>query len=359
MTDLSKTKLTRIQGLSDSLSELTSAISSINNQLTTLSSNLTALDNNAVHKTGNENISGAKFFSSTIFSTRDYRLLERRGRDNKTVATLETKDVENNNALYLFCFSDNGDQNANLSLFYNNGNPSAILNNFVIPAGDNSNKIATTEWCYDYTKSTNLVHRTGNEDISGTKKFLENLLLSVPNNDKLILIDPRVDCSSDTGTDTFNTIIFRDGANNNYANVAVQNMADGGNRLRLWVSNKKSDGTSVSEQLWIKALKDGSFQTYAPHCTNGNSILTTKEISTGNNYALLGNGLIFQWGSELTSSTDHEVVLRKPFTTKSYFATCLDTSSGFNYAISDHSTTSFHIKSTSSGRNVRWFAVGF
>ena len=38
-------------------------------------------------------------------------------------------------------------------------------------AGDNSTKIATTNWCYDPAKSTNLVHRTGNETIGGTKTF--------------------------------------------------------------------------------------------------------------------------------------------------------------------------------------------
>lgn len=39
------------------------------------------------------------------------------------------------------------------------------------PAGNNSTQIATTAWCYDPTKSTNLVHRTGDETIGGTKTF--------------------------------------------------------------------------------------------------------------------------------------------------------------------------------------------
>lgn len=43
------------------------------------------------------------------------------------------------------------------------------------PAGDNSTKIATTNWCYDPAKSTNLVHRTGNETIAGTKTFTSTI----------------------------------------------------------------------------------------------------------------------------------------------------------------------------------------
>lgn len=39
------------------------------------------------------------------------------------------------------------------------------------PASDNSTQIATTAWCYDPTKSTNLVHRTGDETIGGNKTF--------------------------------------------------------------------------------------------------------------------------------------------------------------------------------------------
>ena len=45
------------------------------------------------------------------------------------------------------------------------------------PVGDNSFQIATTEWCYDPTKSTNLVHRTGDERIGGSKTFTSTFAL--------------------------------------------------------------------------------------------------------------------------------------------------------------------------------------
>lgn len=44
------------------------------------------------------------------------------------------------------------------------------------PAGDNSSQIVTSEWCYDPTKSTNLVHRTGNEDIFDVKTFYDAII---------------------------------------------------------------------------------------------------------------------------------------------------------------------------------------
>lgn len=229
----------------------------------------------------------------------------------------------------------------------------------LIPVESTTDTKATSLQILKNWLSSFFVGKTGSENINGEKTFLNGIKIKMGNNDKLFLVDDRIDCSSDVGTDTFNSIIFRDSKGFTYANIAVQNMMDGGNRFRFLVGNKKSDGSQVQEQFWIKALKGGGFQTYAPNCENNGSILTTKEISKSNNYALLGNGLILQWGALTTSSTNEEVLLKKAFSTNKYFAVCIDTSTGFNYAVTDHLTTSFHIKASSANRSVRWFAIGF
>lgn len=55
------------------------------------------------------------------------------------------------------------------------------------PSGDNSTQIATTNWCYDPAKSTNLVHRSGNETIGGTKTFLPDSRTIYLKDDETIL----------------------------------------------------------------------------------------------------------------------------------------------------------------------------
>lgn len=238
-------------------------------------------------------------------------------------------------------------------------NVEEVLPDSIIPVGEATKTKSMLISQLKNWLSSFFVGKTGNENINGEKTFLNGIKIKMGNNDKLFLVDDRIDCSSDVGNDTFNSIIFRDSKGFTYANIAVQNMMDGGNRFRFLVSNKKSDGSQITEQFWIKALKQGGFQTYAPNCENNGSILTTKEISKTNNYALLGNGLIMQWGNLTTSSTNEEVLLKKAFSTGRYFAVCIDTSTGFNYAVTGHTTTSFHIKTSSANRSVRWLAIGF
>ena len=131
-----------------------------------------------------------------------------------------------------------------------------------------------------------------NNSFTGTNTFYKSMHLIQANNDKLYLKDTRVDTSSETGTDTFNTIIFRDKNDFNYANIAVQDEADGGKRLRLFVQNKLADGTTKSEQIWIIVEKDGNVVTYAPRpvdSSNGTNIAVTSWVRklfallTGNN----------------------------------------------------------------------------
>lgn len=124
----------------------------------------------------------------------------------------------------------------------------------------------------EYARADSVVDLTSNQTIGGGKTFTDEVILEQGQNDKLFFKDTRVDVSSETGTDTFNTIIFRDKNNFNYANIAVQDEADGGKRLRLLVQNKLTNGTTKSEQIWIDVEKNGNVVTYAPTpATNSNT----------------------------------------------------------------------------------------
>lgn len=175
-----------------------SANSSDNNIATTAWVNTTG--NNVVHRSGNETIGGEKTFTSTTraekssegyyqttikntaitvgtapTSNTGYQLIlnDSSGTTNGRIGNLTIYYKTNGNCeTYLSAYKPDGtvSTNATLGVVYPaSGNPYAYAP--TPPEEDNSTKIATTNWCYDPTKSTNLVHRSGDEIIGGTKTF--------------------------------------------------------------------------------------------------------------------------------------------------------------------------------------------
>ena len=133
---------------------------------------------------------------------------------------------------------------------------------------------------------------TKNQTYSGTNTYNKPIYLIQGNNDKFYMKDTRVDASSATGTDTFNTIIFQDKNGFNYGTVAIQDEADGSKRIRFSVTNKLTDGTTKADQIWVRVKKDGTIDTYAPKPTdnsNDTNIAVTNWVRklfallTGNN----------------------------------------------------------------------------
>ena len=156
-----------------------------------------ALDSEAVHKNGDEEINDAKTFTGILKTSNNYPMVEisnteiEKGTlptENKYCGLLfEDKNGDGQVPTRLgdivYSINANGDSktafkawnfsgsgSAGISIIYpSSGNPYATAPTPDI--GDKSTKIATTEWCYDPAKSTNLVHRTGDETIGGNKTF--------------------------------------------------------------------------------------------------------------------------------------------------------------------------------------------
>jgi len=161
---------------------------------------LRSADNSAVHKAGTEIITGQKTFTiypvineSYSSSNRDERIVNYWSNvklaNNELLPSESTfagfHSFDGNNFEYSTVFSridDNGTVHSGLWVHHPNGTAAEMritqssdgTTTTYAPtpsAGDNSPQIATTNWCYDPTKSTNLVHRTGHEEIDGSKVF--------------------------------------------------------------------------------------------------------------------------------------------------------------------------------------------
>ena len=147
-----------------------------------------AKSTNLVHRTGDETIGGNKTFTQNVV-TQDAKPVQK----YTTSSSAEEYTLDNARAL-----RSNGDnwffigaqKNKNTGSYYQrmgiwndtNSDYAAINVGWTSsgtkftdaptpPAGSNDGNIATTAWCYDPAKSTNLVHRTGDETIGGTKTF--------------------------------------------------------------------------------------------------------------------------------------------------------------------------------------------
>ena len=170
---------------------------------------LTNVDESAVHKSGAETITGSKTFNSyVIFNGNNtfngYNRFVNQDLAMKSEA-LDRTDATQEGYLH-FAFKDKNDvemahvktslKNKNvtldlsvvnavdpigykgLSVIYNSSTDTVTTQAQTPAAGNNSKQIATTEWCYDPTLSTNLVHRSGNETIAGNKTFTNNVTVN-------------------------------------------------------------------------------------------------------------------------------------------------------------------------------------
>ena len=151
--------------------------------------NSTSGVNNIVHKNGTETISGVKTFTDIVNikditydlfdSTASSRYLYFRDKSSHSTGWVETRinhdGVEGESRLRLFAqtYTDNTfttTKSANIDVVVKpDGTTYATAP--TPAAGDNSTKIATTNWISDATKSTSIVHRNGNETIDGEKTF--------------------------------------------------------------------------------------------------------------------------------------------------------------------------------------------
>lgn len=244
--DVSLIPQNRVENLISKLSEIENNIGNIGTDIT----------NNVVHKSGNETISGEKNFTNPISITTPAN--EARFITTFTDVALDTnpttnvfngfKSVDSNGVEFANCNcsyntagrigsnfyvtrNDSGTSVSGTMGIYIDKNGTSAYTQAPTPAsGDNSTKIATTNWCYDPAKSTNLVHRSGDEVINGKKTFTtcirkttstswENIISMTGNNFPYI---------AGYSTDNDTALALCTLHNGNWCNIEIHNNGTGG-----------------------------------------------------------------------------------------------------------------------------------
>ena len=135
---------------------------------------------NIVHRTGSEDITGLKKFkgSSILHIDRNgTNYTEVMTEDNGTRTGGFRNINDNSNTTYMYVTNEDGTSiKGTIAISYDAETDSVFTNAPTPVAGSNSVTIATTNWVADPTKSTNVVHRTGNETINGVKTFTSNVV---------------------------------------------------------------------------------------------------------------------------------------------------------------------------------------
>lgn len=198
-------------------------------------------DQEVVHKTGNEPIEGEKIFTSNITVS-----------NPNGVSIMQCVDPANtnNNAKIQYYVGDNSASFANVQ----NGSTiggiridnSGYAYSIKPPvAGDNSNEIATTNWCYDPAKSTNLVHRSGSETIAGTKTFL-------PDSRTIYLKDDETILANNPSVDRYPCrFIWLDKNNIQLGYMQIYEYTNGNRNVGIGIRNKQNT-TFHALSVWVE-----------------------------------------------------------------------------------------------------------
>jgi len=182
----------------------------------------TAGVNNIVHKNGSETITGIKTFTENVYSknvsyalfdntssSKYINFLDKNGRNSGWVENRINHDsITGESVLRLFAqtWTDNTfttTKSANIDVVIKPDGTSYATAPTPV-AGDSTIKIATTEWVANPAKSTNVVHRSGNESIDGVKEFKQVLRVRYPEPTAAVINSGLTD-TIDTSTPRTNT----------------------------------------------------------------------------------------------------------------------------------------------------------
>lgn len=204
--------------------------------------------------------------------------------------------------------------------------------------------IATVGWVNDPTKSTNVVHRNSDEDISGRKTFTSGgHTLMIRRSATADWTDIKTEKADGTRTGGFRNILM---GTDNETNMYVT--SNDGSTI-LGAVSVSTDGTNS----WAKA----------PASDVINSIITTTGIlKSKNGYVKLGNGIIIQWGiTPAITSNGQFVNLPTAFSSTNYSVVATMNYSGGSDRCSCHSfeTTGFKMTVAAGGYQYNFIAIGY
>lgn len=363
------------------------------------SEDLYAFDNNVVHLTGDETIGGIKSFTDNLI--RQVNSLDFSGfRVQNTQVTKGTTPSQAVGGQYVFQDSSgitlssrlggietsydrngvittrilacqpvaNSTTYASISVIYpSSGNPYTACPTPTLNSSDDgySGQIATVGWING--SNSNLVHKSGNETIGGTKTFSYDPYITnaAP---RLYLNDTSQTKGTAPSASDWSAVNFNDVNGNTMGRCRQRYDADKSNRVELQVYKANSSSDTDFAYLGVEYMENGNPNTYAPASDVINSIVTTVNKSKGTNgYFKLGNGLIIQWGRKSYVSPDPQsVTFPTPFTSTnykvvgSYYYNDNVTSGQDQISIASQTTTGFTFYMTNStGRSVNWIAIGY
>lgn len=340
---------------------------------------------NVVHRSGDETIDGVKTFNNTVLSynplnafnslnknitrgtaptSKQEGFLTRTGdKYNTNLAGIYyMHTIENENSLSMLVYDptkSSGYDQAFLRLGYGG---SGAYTQTVKPANNGSQSsanIATVGWVNDPSASLNVVHRSGDESVSGTKTMLaQRFIFGATNLGSYKEIEVRAEDGSKrlgllrftNGTDGITRsveISVVDNTNSNRGGVKVGINSNGDTYATAPRPKEDRNDNSIATTAWVRTLINNS----------------SDVVESGENWVKFKKGLILQWGVGAKGATT-SITLPKPFTTTSYSVICTSTSpNGFVYApsVDTKTTTSFiiHCYAGASERDTMWFAIGF
>lgn len=312
-------------------------------------------DSNAVHKTGDETISGDKTFQTDILykkSTQDFTTTpaqpfytEIRNVDinNFEIGQFRVwKDTDGANVIDLLGrYQDNSVNfyGATLGIkSYSDGRSVAYAP--TPSAGDNSDQIATTRWVN--STGNNVVHKTGDENISGIKTFNHPIHFK-----SSVFVDA-------AGGDEGGEIEFAKAPNSSLTGSVKLDVYR--NSMRIFGPASNGDIRNVmNADIEQNAL-------FVPTSDKTSSAISTIGINKNQNgYVKFGNGIIIQWGYSNQYGTSKTVTLPTPFTSINYAVTtsryASEWAEGVVMQTNNYKTTSFDFAANDPG--VHWIAVGY
>lgn len=203
------------------------------------------------------------------------------------------------------------------------------------------------------------VHKTGDETISGSKTFTNNITVQLQ---YPYITNKCSDATKGTALSQYrhSSYMYTDKDGKELAGLINVYDTDKStySEIRAYAANSASD-TGYS-YIRVGKSANGNGYTVAPASDVSNSIVTTiSKSKTQNGYFKLGNGLIIQWGR----SNQRTITYPIPFSTDTSFSIVVNNQAGTDGygrpdSVSNLTRTSCMVGDLS-GYPVRWIAVGY
>lgn len=240
-----------------------------------------------------------------------------------------------------------------------------------------SNMLALKGWVNNPATATNVVHRTGNETIGGTKTFTGNP--AIQNTAPALYLNSMDIIKGTAPSETqYAGITFRDSTGDikgSLARILTGYQTNKESFISLYAF--KSDATPATEagligdSVTMHYPATGNPYATAPASDVVNSIVTTiNKSKAANGYFQLGNGLIVQWGTAGDINGYNTITFPKAFTSTNYrvVATQLgsnaDLPSMSAVSVTGKTKTTFKvgrraITEAATVSSIEWIAVGY